>query len=127
MIMGSVLLGSKDFIEHARRWRKMVGGGMRQAGVIAAAGVYALDHHIERLAEDHERARQLAEALNSRYQGMASHHTNMVFLDLPEAELERLSIYMAKLDIRVKGNRWVVHLDVTDEALGRVIAAIRQR
>ena len=104
----------------------MVGGGMRQAGVIAAAGVYALDHHIDRLAEDHERARLLAEALNNRYQGMASHHTNMVFLDLPEAELERLAAHMATQDILVTGERWVMHLDVTDEALTRVLTAIRE-
>ncbi len=124
--VGSVLIGDKDFIGQARRWRKMVGGGMRQAGVIAAAGVYALDHHIDRLTEDHERAGLVAEALNSRYQGMASHHTNMVFLDLPEAELERLAAHMATQDILVTGERWVMHLDVTDEALTRVLTAIRK-
>jgi len=124
--VGSVLVGDEDFIRHARKWRKMVGGGMRQAGVIAAAGIYALDNNIDRLAEDHERARLVAEALNLRYPGMASHHTNMVFLDLPETELERLSTYMANKDIQVQGSRWVMHLDVTDEALARVIAAIRK-
>ena len=98
---------------------------MRQAGVIAAAGVHALDNHIERLAEDHERARLLAEALNSRYQGTANHHTNMVFLSLPEIELQRLIAHMAERDILVEGERWVMHLDVTDEALARVVTAIR--
>ena len=124
--VGSVLVGDENFIRSARKWRKMVGGGMRQAGVIAAAGIHALDNHIDRLAEDHDRARLLAEALNERYQGMASHHTNMVFLDLPDIELERLSAHMAKSEIWVNGTRWVMHLDVTDEGLARVIAAIKQ-
>ena len=80
--VGSVLCGSKDFIKSARRWRKMLGGGMRQAGVIAAAGIYALENNIERLAQDHDNAlllgRGLAE-LDELDVDLDSLHTNMVF------------------------------------------------
>jgi threonine aldolase len=62
--VGSLLCGSREFIEEARRVRKALGGGMRQAGILAAAGLYALEHHVERLAEDHENARILAQGLS---------------------------------------------------------------
>src|SRR5690606_32594971 len=87
---GSVLVGSRGFIDEARRWRKVVGGGMRQAGILAAAGIHALDHHVERLAEDHEKAALLAARVDGRYQGAASQYTNMVFVDLPAEELAGL-------------------------------------
>ncbi len=84
--VGSVLCAGGDFIHRARRWRKMVGGGMRQAGVLAAAGIYALEHNIHRLAEDHARAQELAAAL-MQLDGMevldGRAHTNMVFIALP--------------------------------------------
>src|SRR3990172_2412073 len=63
--MGSLLCGSRELVRRARRYRKMLGGGMRQAGIIAAAGVYALENMVERLAEDHENARVLAEGLSA--------------------------------------------------------------
>jgi threonine aldolase len=81
--VGGVLVGSKKVIEQAHRWRKMFGGGMRQAGILAAAGLYALDHHIERLAEDHFRARQLAEGLVGTTGidlNINSVQTNMVYI-----------------------------------------------
>lgn len=120
--VGSVLLGNRDFIDAARRWRKVVGGGMRQAGFLAAAGIYALEHHVDRLAEDHEKARRLAELVNERYQGAATHHTNMVFVDLPAEELAALRERLGRRGVLVRGTRWVTHLDVTFddvEAIGR--------
>ena len=122
--VGSVLVGSAEFIGAARRWRKMVGGGMRQAGVIAAAGRYALSHHIARLAEDHEKARLIAKAVNDRFQGAAQQHTNMVFVNLPDAELKKLLDHLASQQIRVTRARWVTHLDVSFEDVERVSAAI---
>jgi threonine aldolase len=76
--VGSVLVSSAERIATARLWRKRLGGGMRQVGVLAAAGLYALDHHVERLAEDHEHAQLLAKRLGA---DPATVHTNMVVLD----------------------------------------------
>jgi threonine aldolase len=118
--VGSVLVGSRTFIDGARRWRKVVGGGMRQAGFLAAAGSYALQHHVERLAEDHANAARLAELVNARYQGAATAYTNMVFVDLPGQELDRLRTRLAAEDIVIRGARWVVHLDVSAEDVARV-------
>ncbi len=84
--VGSVLVGSEGLIGEARKWRKMLGGGMRQAGVIAAAGLYALEHHMDRLAEDHANALRLSEGL-AQIHGVKveSCATNMVFISLPDA------------------------------------------
>ena len=122
---GSVLLGSKVFIEDARRWRKMLGGGMRQAGILAAAGIHALDHHVARLADDHDRAARLAAALNERYQGCAVSHTNMVFVSLPDAEMTRLIAHLAEHDIAIRGPRWVTHLDIGDADVEQIVSAIK--
>ena len=122
---GSMLVASKSFIDQARRWRKMVGGGMRQAGILAAAGIHALDHHVARLADDHARAARLAEAVNERYQGCAEQHTNMVFVTVPEAEMTHLITHMAEHDILIRGARWVTHLDISDADVDRVIDAVR--
>ena len=117
--VGSVLVGGKDFIVRARRWRKVVGGGMRQAGILAAAGIYALSHHVERLAEDHQKAARIAELVNARFQGAASHHTNMVFVDLPGEQLEALRERLAAEGVIIRGARWVTHLDVSFEDVER--------
>ena len=77
---GSVLCGPAAFVAKARRWRKMLGGGMRQAGVLAAAGLHALTHHVGRLAEDHERAGRLAGGLRRGRFDSVERHTNMVFV-----------------------------------------------
>ena len=122
---GSLLLGSADFIREARRWRKMLGGGLRQAGILAAGGIYALNHHVDRLAEDHSRAARLAQAVNERYPDGAEAHTNMVFLNLAEAEVDRLKDHLADRGIVIRGPRWVTHLDVSDEDVARVVDAIR--
>ncbi|MAG29794.1 MAG: low-specificity L-threonine aldolase [Deltaproteobacteria bacterium] len=122
--VGSLLVGSAEFIERARRWRKMVGGGMRQAGVIAAAGLYALTHHIERLAEDHEKAAAIAATVNARFPGAAAAHTNMVFVQLPDAEIQHLIAHFSQHRIRIRGSRWVTHLDVGFDQLGRIERAL---
>jgi threonine aldolase len=122
---GSVLVGSTAFIDAARRWRKMLGGGMRQAGILAAAGIHALDHHIARLTDDHTRAALLAAAVNERYEGCAVSHTNMVFVTLPEAEMTRLASHLAERDIAIRGPRWVTHLDISEADVEQIIDAIK--
>ncbi len=123
--VGSVLVGDQDFISAARRWRKMVGGGMRQAGIIAAAGLYALRHHVDRLAEDHANAELIAQAAASRYPGKVRHRTNMVFVDVEPDELKLLAEALAQAHIRVRGPRWVTHLDISREDAERVAEALR--
>jgi threonine aldolase len=114
---GTLLLGSKDVIARARRARKILGGAMRQAGVLAAAGLYALEHNIERLAEDHANAERLANGI-----GAAAPQTNMVFFDAKPGLVEHL----AKQGIVVLPAprlRLVTHLDVDAAGIDRAIAA----
>ena len=118
--VGSVLCGTEAFIDAARRWRKVLGGGMRQAGVLAAAGLYALEHNVDRLAEDHRRARVLAAHL--RDLGLeAEERTNMVFVRDTDAALTK---HLAAADIQVSGARWVVHLGIGDAAVDHVVATV---
>jgi threonine aldolase len=130
--VGSVLVGRADLIEQARRWRKMVGGGMRQAGVLAAAGLHALDHHIDRLAQDHRRAADLAEGLE-RIEGVTvtSRATNMVFVtvDIPSDRVDSFNQILAEAGVVVRGGpayRLVTHLDVDDQGIAITIDAFAQ-
>jgi threonine aldolase len=123
--VGSVLVGDTAFIAAARRWRKIVGGGMRQAGIIAAAGRYALANNVERLADDHANAARLAELLAERFPGATRHATNMVFLDLPTPEIDALVAHLARQGIVTRGNRWVVHKDVNADDIEAVGDALR--
>ncbi|MGM0633212.1 MAG: low-specificity L-threonine aldolase [Pseudomonadota bacterium] len=128
--VGSVLLGSAPFIEQARRWRKVTGGGLRQSGLLAAAGLYALEHHVERLAKDHQRARQLADALEQLGYPVQRTPTNMVFLDGSSVDADRLQSKLEQSSVRLDADepehlRLVTHLDVDDDDLERVIAAFR--
>ena len=116
---GSVLVGSHDFIARARRMRKLVGGGMRQVGILAAAGIYALDNHIERLAEDHANALRLADQLGRISQvkiKLDEIETNMVFMRLPEGSAGPLRNYLSERGIILGDGeptiRLVTHLDV---------------
>ncbi len=124
---GSLLLGSSNFIAQARRWRKMLGGGMRQSGIYAAAGLYALQHHIDRLQEDHLRAESLASALSElpMFAGRIQQHTNMVFVDLSESELQAAMAIFQQSGIRISGSRWVTHLDIDDNDVQRIVNVAR--
>lgn len=118
--LGSVLVGKRPFIDDARRWRKMLGGGLRQAGIVAAAGLHALEHHFERLSLDHERASRLADALRRLGLGVEC-HTNMVFVEGLSADF---SAFAAARGITVSRGRWVVHLDIDDAGIDQVIATV---
>jgi len=127
--VGSVLLGNKAFIDEAKRWRKTVGGGMRQAGILAAAGLYALEHHVNRLADDHANAERLAEGL-TELPGiqLESVQTNMVFLAIEENRATAFAAHLKAHHIITTGGyrlRLVTHLDVTAEDIERVIAVVR--
>lgn len=131
--VGSALCGSTEFIARARRVRKMAGGSMRQAGVLAAAASHGLEHHIARLAQDHALAQRLADGL-AGIEGLQleAPQTNMVFVDLTGAAREKsagLLAYLADQGIRATGLyrlRLVTHLDVDAAGVDRAVAAIRQ-
>jgi threonine aldolase len=119
--IGSVLVGPAGHITRARRWRKVLGGGMRQAGLMAAAGLYALDHHVERLAEDHDNARLLAQRL-AGIPGVgvdpAAVQTNMVFMTVPEHWGAEFRAFLAQRGMLISLGaviRLVTHLDVSRE------------
>jgi threonine aldolase len=126
---GSVLVGPADLVARARRTRKMLGGGMRQAGVLAAAGLHALEHHVERLAEDHARAERLAGELAALEAGDVSHATNMVFFTPAPEDGGPLRAYLAERGIVVGAPapalRLVTHLDVDGAALEAAIEGFR--
>ncbi|MBO1016185.1 low-specificity L-threonine aldolase [Achromobacter sp. SD115] len=128
--VGSVLVGSVELIARARRWRKMLGGGLRQAGVLAAACLYALEHNVERLADDHENARLLAEGLRG-IPGVKvlSQDTNMVFAEFEPARCEELTAKLAGDGIQMRAvyggpTRLVTHLDVSAADVRQVIQAV---
>ena len=123
--MGSVLVGDAEFVVRARRWRKVVGGGMRQAGIVAAGGLYALENNIRRLADDHAHAATVAAALEEKFQGHVAQHTNMVFLDMPNAELNPFLEHVRRFDINVRDPRWVVHLGISDDDVDAIVAAVK--
>ena len=131
--VGSALCGSRDFIHRAHRIRKMAGGGMRQAGFLAAAASHALNHHIDRLADDHLLAQRLAAGLVG-IEGLQveAPHTNIVFVDLTgqaRAMSEALMAHLAAHGILVTGLyrlRFVTHLDMDSTGIDRAIAVIRQ-
>lgn len=123
--VGSVLCGSTALIAKARRLRKMVGGGMRQAGVLAAAGLYALQHQVQRLAEDHANAARLGAALTELGYSVEPVQTNMVYVQLGE-RAGQIKAFMAERGIAVSAAprlRLVTHLDVSAEQIERVIEA----
>ena len=127
---GSVLSGPKDLIARARRYRKMLGGGMRQAGVLAAAGLYALEHNATRLSEDHERAAALAKALNDMQAGDVTQATNMVFLTPRDGANDALRNQLADAGILLGGGskgaiRLALHKDIDDDALDYFISEMR--
>jgi threonine aldolase len=127
--VGSVLCGQRDLILRARRWRKVVGGGMRQAGILAAAGIIALEQHVERLAEDHENAERLAEGLAgipALKVDPSSVQTNMVFCTVADEDITPLKLHLKTNGILIgSGNplRLVTHLDISTSDVDKAIAA----
>ena len=119
--VGSILVGSRDFIQNSRRWRKVLGGGMRQAGIIAAAGLYALEHNIRRVSEDHEKAWVLAETLQNRF-GLEKVRcqTNMLHLEIDEDLYTSLASHLASGGVKVGRPRWVLHKGITQTALAKI-------
>jgi threonine aldolase len=115
--VGSVLVGSRPLIARAKRWRKVLGGGMRQSGILAAACLYALDHNVERLADDHVNAARLAEGLARIDQVVVvSHATNMVFAHFREPDCEPLATWLKSRGILAQircPTRFVTHLDIS--------------
>ena len=127
--VGSVLVGPHALIEKARRWRKVCGGGWRQAGMLAAACLHALDHHVDRLADDHARAARLAQRL-ADIDGptVLGQHTNMVFVDVPVDRLHALDAHLRDAGIRISIGtlptlRLVTHLDIADAGIERTADA----
>jgi len=131
--VGSVLCGSRELIARAHRIRKMAGGGMRQAGILAAAGSHALDHHLERLADDHALARRLAEGLRG-IDGLQveAPQTNIVFIDLVGAARARsaeLLPFLKSHGVLATGLyrlRFVTHMDIDTAGIDRAIGIIRR-
>lgn len=137
--VGSLLLGSAETIRRARRWRKMLGGGMRQAGFLAGAGLYALDHHIDRLADDHRRAKTLAQGINQigvLHDGALrakAPQTNIVFVEIDPRIATGFDAWLRSKEIRVNTRsnyggpavqRWVTHLDLDDGDIERALSVI---
>lgn len=143
--VGSLLLGSHTFIARAKRVRKMLGGGMRQTGILAAAGLYALQHNIDRLADDHANCQRLAEGLTALtaqlpvLQGKLEAlpvQTNILFTDVELSLAEQLVPYLAERGIKLTGSnyqsangsikrlRWVCHLDISRDDIERTLQAV---
>jgi threonine aldolase len=134
--VGSVLAGSRDFMREARRYKHLFGGAMRQAGIIAAGGVYALEHHVERLAEDHANARLLAEGL-ATMRGIAitpkEVETNIVFFELtpeagmaPQALADKLLQEGIRMGALKKRIRAVTHLDVSRQDIEETLEVMHK-
>jgi threonine aldolase len=125
--LGAIVAGSEQLIERAWEGKYLFGGAMRQSGVLAAAALYALDHHVDRLAEDHARARRLAEGLADAGVPVDVSEVETNFVPIPETDgaLERLRVEGVLLDgLRTGVLRAVTHLDVTDDDVDRAIDVI---
>lgn len=129
---GSVLIGEKKFIKKARRQRKMLGGGMRQAGILAACCIYGLDHNINRLANDHINAHRLADELANIEQLSIDQQvvqTNMLFVQPAAEDRDGLRAYLKEKNILIGGfgpaARMVVHLDISDDDTDQTIKAFK--
>lgn len=129
--VGTVLVGNGELIRKAQRARKILGGGLRQAGMLAAAGLYALQHHVERLAEDHANARKLAEGLAQIEQisiDPAAVQTNMVFANVAARHVQPLAAHLKSAGILILPNtnlRLVTHLDIQASAIPKILAAFK--
>lgn len=130
--VGSVLIGDPEFIRQARRHRKVMGGGMRQAGILAAAGIYALDHNVAKLKDDHKRARAIAAVLNecAFVEDIRPVHTNIIIFDLvppitAQQFLDKIEAYGVKaVAFGPSTVRFVTHLDYTEDMLERTLECL---
>ncbi len=123
--VGSLLVGNRDYIKRAIRWRKMAGGGMRQSGILAAAGMYALKNNVARLQEDHDNAAWMAEQLREAGADVMRQDTNMLFVRVGEENAAALGEYMKARNVLINASpivRLVTHLDVSREQLAEVAA-----
>lgn len=121
---GTLLLASEDFLKRARRARKILGGAMRQAGILAAAGLHALEHNVQRLATDHANAELLAKGLRAAGYEVEGPHTNMVFVKAPPGFADHL-VNNKILVLAGERMRLVTHLDVDAAGIERVLAAVK--
>ncbi len=134
--VGSILAGSKEFIQKARKNRKMLGGGMRQAGILAAAGIVALEKMVERLKEDHKNARSLGESLDKVEKirvDLETVQTNMVYLDLHESDMDTYQFLSKLAKYNILGSprpptkvRLVTHYGIDEEDIYTTIEAIKE-
>jgi threonine aldolase len=121
---GTVLVGRKDVIARARRLRKMLGGTMRQVGILAAAGIHALEHNVERLADDHANAIRLAKGLGNIGLALDPVQTNMVFASIPKESVAALKQHLEANGVAALVSpklRLVTHLDVDAAAIDRAV------
>ena len=125
--VGSILVGDTETIRSARRWRKMLGGGMRQAGTLAAAGLYALRNNVRRLQEDHDHATRVAAGLAelSSFSLRETPQTNMVML-APDMDIAALQDHLLAENIRISGPRWVFHHDISSGDVERLLAVCQR-
>ena len=126
---GTVLVGRRDVIDRARRVRKMLGGTMRQVGILAAAGIYALERNVDRLAEDHANAERLAKGLAALGLKVDPVQTNMVFASVPKESAAALKAHLDKSGVATLGGakmRLVTHLDVDAKGIDQALAAFAQ-
>ena len=124
--VGSVLLGSAEFISQAHRWRKVTGGGLRQAGILAAAGLYALAHNVERLAEDHQHAVLIAEGLSRLGFEVEPVHSNMVFVNCSAFDTARLHDTLLQSAVKISPSprlRLVTHLGISTQDVATIVTA----
>ena len=127
--VGAVLVGDAAFIERAARWRKMLGGGMRQSGYLAAACIYALENNVNRLADDHANAARLAAGLGEvSALTVTAQATNVVFLNVPDAHARPLEEFLKQRGMLMQGvyaARLVTHLDVSRDDIDAFVAAVK--
>ncbi len=123
--VGSLLVGNADYIKRANRWRKMTGGGMRQAGILAAAGLYALKNNVARLKDDHDNAAWIGAQLSAIGADVMRHDTNMLFVKVPAEQVAPLQRWMQAGDVLLSvgpQTRIVTHLDVSRQQLQQLVA-----
>jgi threonine aldolase len=126
---GSILMGSRKLIADARRWRKALGGGMRQAGVLAAAGLYALENHVSRLAEDHANAEYLAAGLGALGIKVMPPQTNVVYFDVLPAQIDELRAHLKRRGILASiapRTRLMTHMDLTRANIDAALQGFRE-